>query len=175
MLVNDHQRYFVILLFIIISMTSSGSLLAAGRCTQWVAKIVSMQGSITTRSSDDTDWSPAGLNQTYCSGDIIHVAENSRAAIELSNETIIRLDQKTTIVLSEIKEDEDSWLEVLKGAIHVITRVPKSLKIKTPYVNAFVEGTEFTVTVEDDQTVVSVIEGNVKVENDRTRLVLMPE
>ncbi|HEY4732309.1 MAG TPA: FecR domain-containing protein, partial [Gammaproteobacteria bacterium] len=172
MTVKARQRYFILIILGIMMSMPAVSIYAAEQCEPWVARIVSIQGTVNTRPSDAARWSPAILNQTYCAGDIVHVGENSRAAIELSNETIIRLDQKTIIVLSEIEEKESSWLEVLKGTIHIITRVPKSLKIKTPYVNAFVEGTEFLIRVEDEQTLVSVIEGQVMVENDLGRLLL---
>jgi len=102
---------------------------------------------------------------------MIHVRENSRAALELANETIIRLDQNTTIVLSD-EAEEESWLDLLKGAVHFITRVPNSLKIKTPYVNAAVEGTEFVIRVENGETIVSVIEGQVALENEQGQLLL---
>lgn len=147
---------------------------APGDCPQWVARIVSIQGHVEARAANDSGWTTVALNDPFCQNDIIHVGQHGRAALELNNETVIRLDQLTTIVLTGIDADqtETSWLELLKGAVHFITRVPRSLKIKTPYVNASVEGTEFVVRVDEGQTRVSVIEGKVVVENEQNRLVL---
>ncbi len=123
------------------------------------------------RAADEQRWQRVEQGQQYCANDMIHVRENSRAALELANETVIRLDQNTTIVLSG-EEEETSWLDLLKGAVHFITRVPNSLKVKTPYVNAAVEGTEFVIRVENGETVVSVIEGRVALENEQGQLLL---
>jgi len=126
---------------------------------------------VEARPSGDKRWQTVKQGQTYCANEMIHVRENSRAALELANETIIRLDQNTTIVLTG-EAEETSWLDLLKGAVHFITRVPHSLKIKTPYVNAAVEGTEFVIRVENGETTVSVIEGRVILENEQGQLLL---
>ena len=171
---NDYCKPLLLLiacaLFCLYSVLSFA---APGQCDQWIARIISVQGTIDARASNDSAWQLAGLNQTYCPGDVIRVHTNSRAAIELSNETVIRLDQSTTLVFPEQTEADVFWLDLIQGAIHVITRITRSLKIKTPYVNAAVEGTEFTVRVQQDQTLVSVIEGSVAVENDKGSLLLV--
>ncbi|MCF6323597.1 MAG: FecR domain-containing protein [Gammaproteobacteria bacterium] len=143
----------------------------ATTCENWVARVVSVQGIVEARPSDGKRWQTVKQGQTYCANEMIHVRENSRAALELANETIIRLDQNTTIVLTG-ETEEASWLDLLKGAVHFITRAPHSLKIKTPYVNAAVEGTEFVIRVENGETTVSVIEGRVALENEQGQLLL---
>jgi len=135
--------------------------------------VVSIQGKVEVRKQDASNsaWQPVGLQQTYCLGDTIRVKANSRAAVELHNDTILRLNQNTTLVLSGPKK-EVSWLDLLKGSLHSISRVPRSLKIKTPFVNAGVEGTEFLVSVDTDNTLVGVIEGKVVVDNEFGRILL---
>jgi len=143
-------------------------------CTEeWIARIVSIQGSVEVRKQNagEKNWQPVNLQQTYCLGDTFRVKHNSRAAVELHNDTILRLDQNTTLVLSGPKKDV-SWLDLLKGSLHSISRVPRSLKIKTPFVNAGVEGTEFLVSVKEDNTLVGVIEGTVLVDNEFGRVLL---
>ncbi|MGD9065194.1 MAG: hypothetical protein PVI42_13795, partial [Desulfobacterales bacterium] len=66
-------------------------------CEQWGGKIVSVQGMVQVQKAGESMWMPVGLNETYCPGDSIRVLKNSRAAIVLSNETLFRLDQNTTI------------------------------------------------------------------------------
>ncbi|MBL1260518.1 MAG: TonB-dependent receptor [Thiotrichaceae bacterium] len=145
--------------------------MALNECDEWAARVVSVQGVVEARATDNHRWQVVKQGQTYCPNDMIHVRENSRAALELANETIIRLDQNTTIVLSG-ESEAASWLDLLKGAVHFITRTPNSLKIKTPYVNAAVEGTEFVIRVENGETTVSVIEGRVSLENKQGQLLL---
>ncbi len=124
-----------------------------------------------TRTSDQLRWTPVVPGQLFCGDDIIHTRSESRAALALANETIIRLNEHSSVVLPS-RVEEASWLELLSGAIHFITRVPRSLSVQTPYLNAAVEGTEFTVTVSSDETQVSVVEGHVRVTNPLGALVL---
>ena len=69
----------------------------------------------------------------------MQVGENSRAAVVLPNETLLRLDQNTTLTLTDVQTEAPSLLDLLKGILHIISRVPRSLKIDTPYVNAAIE------------------------------------
>ncbi|VAX34490.1 FIG00860065: hypothetical protein [hydrothermal vent metagenome] len=146
--------------------------MAAEECEVLVAKAVSVQGIAEVRRAGEFAWSPIRLNDTFCPGDMLRLKENSRAAIVLSNETIIRLDQNTTIVFSGIEKRETSLLDLIKGAIHFLSRVPGTLKVITPYVNASVEGTEFLVRVDKGQTFLSVFEGKVVASNDSGSLTL---
>ena len=141
----------------------------SANCEDWIARVVSIQGNVDVQVDGNKTWVSAKLQQTFCEGDVVRVNNTSRAALELHNETIIRLNQNSTLVLSGPKK-EVSWVDLIKGSLHSITRVPRSLKIKTPFVNAAVEGTEFQVQVNDDHTLVGVIEGVVAVSNDHGSL-----
>ncbi|NIS69605.1 MAG: TonB-dependent receptor, partial [Proteobacteria bacterium] len=118
---------------------------AAETCEEWVAKVVSVQGSVQARRVGETEWVPVKLNDTYCPGDMIRVQERSRAAVVLANESILRLDQKTTITFIGIEKERTSLLDLLIGAVHFFSRIPRGLKVATPFVNGIVEGTEFFV------------------------------
>ena len=135
-------------------------------CDQWVAKVVSVQGIVEARKAGETRWVQVRLNDTFCPQDMIRVQENSRAAVVLSNETNLRLDQKSTITFVGIANKKTLLLELLSGAAHFFSRFPKSIKVLTPFVNASIEGTEFYVKVETDQTFVSIFEGRVAASNE---------
>jgi ferric-dicitrate binding protein FerR (iron transport regulator) len=100
------------------------------------------------------------------------VAKRSRVAILLQNHTLLRLDEATTVTFTEIKPDKPSWLDLLKGAVHFISRTPESLDVTTPFVNAAIEGTEFVVRVEPAEAGIWVFEGQVLARNARGRLML---
>lgn len=140
-------------------------------CAIKVARVVSLQGTVEVRAAGATSWQPVVLDHQYCQGDLIRVLERSRLALELDNETILRLNENSTLLLSA-PQGEVSWLELLKGALHTLTRVPGALKIKTPFVNAAVEGTEFVVTLSDEYARIDVIEGKVRAGNDQGELLL---
>ncbi|MDH3828661.1 MAG: FecR domain-containing protein, partial [Desulfobacterales bacterium] len=138
----------------------------AKTCDQWVAKVVSVQGSVEVKKVGETQWQASKLNDTYCAGDVIRVEENSRADIALTNQPVIRLDQNTTITLGGMKEERTSLIDMLKGAAHFFSRAPKSIEVRTAFVNAGVEGTEFFIKVEENQTFLTVFEGKVLAQNE---------
>ncbi len=141
---------------------------AAEKCTPWVAKAISVQGNVEKRSianKSSPQWLPIKRDDELCAGEIIRVKQNSRAALILKNDTILRLNQNTTITLSGFNEDQSHWLNLNEGMAHFIARIKQSFKVITPFVNAAVEGTEFVISVTDSLSEVTVFEGVVKITN----------
>jgi hypothetical protein len=132
---------------------------AAEPCEQWAAKIVSIQGSVQVRTKDTTQWQSVQLNNTFCTGDVLRVQEKSRAAVALINKTIIRIDQNTTVNFSGLEKKKTSLIDIITGAVHFISRVPRTLRVNTPFVNGTVEGTEFLAQVFQDHAIFTVFEG----------------
>ena len=142
----------------------------AASCLQWVAKAVSVQGSIQARPAGKEQPFPVKLNDTFCPGDKIHVEEGGRAVLLLSNETFLRLGQNTTIRFYEPERERNFLLDLLDGAAYFISRTPKSFNCTTPYMNAGVEGTEFLLAVGNGKTFLSVFEGTVLAGNSQGAL-----
>lgn len=147
-------------------------LVLAGDCDPWVAKLVSREGSVEVKPHEGDRWTPATDDQRFCFGDQIRTGANTRASVELNNDTILRLDQHSTLILPAPAAKAFSFVELVKGALHLISRVRGRLEIRTPFVNAGLEGTEFVVRVRDNETIVSVIEGRVAVSNSLGQLTL---
>ena len=133
----------------------------AGDCDEWVAKVVSVQGSVQAKKTGTTRWVPVRLHDTFCPGDMLRVLKRSRAAVVLANESVARLDKNTTVTFTGVAEKKVSLIDMLRGAAHFFSRVPRSLKVTTPFVNGAVGGTEFYVEVGSDQTLLSVFRGRV--------------
>ncbi|NIM96914.1 MAG: TonB-dependent receptor, partial [candidate division Zixibacteria bacterium] len=160
----------VCLSFAIVSLSPSAAL--AETCEQWVGKVVSVEGPVESRRADETEWQPVKLNDTYCPGDVIRVEERGRADVALVNQPVLRLDQNTTITLGGVKEERTSLVELAKGAAHFFSRVRRNLEVATAFVNAGVEGTEFLIRVEEDQTFILIFEGKVLASNPAGSLTL---
>jgi tetratricopeptide (TPR) repeat protein len=131
----------------------------------WVAKVVSVQGAVQALRTGEKQWRPVRLNDTFSPGDMIRILKLSRADIVLSNDTILRLDQNTTVTFSEPEKEKPFLVNLLNGAAYFFSRVRRSLKVFTPFVNAIVEGTEFYARVESDKAFISIFEGQVLAEN----------
>ena len=145
---------------------------AADLCTSATAKVVSVQGNVEVRRASSAVWEAVGLNNPICVGDMLRVGERSRAGLLLSNETTLRLDQNTTLTVEAPDKERRFLLDVLTGVINVISRTPHPFRVKTPFVNANVEGTEFLVGVSENSARVAVYEGHVTAVNEQGSAVL---
>ncbi|MEO6562596.1 MAG: TonB-dependent receptor, partial [Nitrosospira sp.] len=142
-------------------------------CMPAMALVVSVQGGVEVRRAKQMNWERATLNVALCPGDTVRVRERGRAALRLSNESMLRLDQKTTLTLANPAQDKTALVELLTGALYVITRTPKPFKVKTPFMNAGVDGTEFFIGLEEDKARLVIYEGKVSASNEYGSLVLV--
>ena len=165
---------FSLLLCLILLTTLLGLTFASEEtCDEWVAKAVSVQGSVEVRKVGEAQWQPVILNDTYCPGDVIRVGENSRAGFAMSNSSLLRLNQNTVITLGELKEKRTSLLDLLKGAAYFFSRVPRGVEVRTPYAIAGVRGTEFYISVQEEQTFLTILKGDVRVSSKPAVAVLL--
>ena len=166
-----------LLLFFIFYTTMSGSpaqaadVLAA--CGSSVARVVSIQGNIEVLRSGSNDWTRvAKLDTLVCTGDRLRSGPQSRAALFVQPETLVRVDQNTSVTVSQTADE--TLVEFIQedvvavsasahacGAGYFVTRFPRKFKVKTPQLNAAIEGTEFLVALRCESTDLSVFEGKV--------------
>lgn len=138
----------------------------ADNCENWAGKVVSAEGSVQAKRAGEAYWQPVKLNDTFCSGDMIWVQEKSRADITLINQPVLRLDQNSTIIFGGLKEEKISLIDLIKGSAYFFSRAVRTLDVRTAFVNAGVEGTEFFITVDEDKAFLSIFEGKVIGWND---------
>lgn len=128
--------------------------------------VVSLQGIVEIRRANQPVWEPVKQNDPFMVGDTVRIGAKSRADIALVNETVIRLDQNTTIMFSGPEKGGFSILELIKGALYFLTNRPRTLKIATPFVNGVIEGTEFYAMVDDVKTLFTIFKGRVALANN---------
>lgn len=133
----------------------------AQACDPPAARIVSAQGAVEARRANQSQWVKAGLDDRLCPGDGLRTGPSSRAALALPDQTVTRVDQNTVISFPPPQDEKKTWLEVLEGALHIITRDRRALRVLTPFANAGIDGTEFLVTVSKTQAAILVFEGQV--------------
>src|SRR6266850_6336991 len=142
-------------------------------CSSSVARVVSIQGSIELLRARQNDWSKiTRLDTPLCEGDRLRSGALSRAALFIQPETLVRVDQNTSISISQTAEEtlvaftQEDVLPAAAGAYscgagYFITRFPRKFRVNTPHLNAAVEGTEFLVAMRCESTELSVFEGKV--------------
>ena len=145
----------------------------AAACTPVIARVVSLQGTVEVQRAGTVTWlGVRRLDTSICAGDRLRTAPSSRAALFVQPETLVRVDQNTTITLRqstdeiavEFSTEEASQVarnEQSCGAGYFITRFPKRFRVTTPHLNAAVEGTEFMVESSCEASQLTVLEGQV--------------
>ncbi|MGH8545818.1 MAG: FecR domain-containing protein, partial [Gammaproteobacteria bacterium] len=149
---------------------SSGA--RAQSCEPAAASVISVQGDVDVSDSDRADWRDVQLNQVLCAGQQVRLMAKSRAVLRLPNETLLHLDEGSVLTLRAVAPEKPAWLEFLRGAVHIISRVPRALNIHTPFVNAGIEGTEFALRVDPAQAELWVYEGRVRLSNPAGQLLV---
>lgn len=134
-------------------------------CDPPSATAVSIQGSVEVRRASSSAWVPLALGDHLCGEDSVRAGSRSRAALSLQDQTVVRLNENSTVTFPTPRDNKRTWLQVLTGVMHVITRDPRSLRVLTPFANAGIEGTEFQVTVTAANARVLVLEGAVAIES----------
>ena len=142
-------------------------------CAAPIARIVSIDNSVQIKDASAAAYVPAALNAPVCQGDSIRVGEFSRATIAFLDSGLrLTIEQNTEFVVQAPQQPGRSFIDLLRGAILFFTRQPRSLDVRTPFVNAAVEGTEFLIRVDNDRAAVAVLEGTVAMVNDQGSLTL---
>ena len=139
---------------------------AQQRCVQPVAIFESVKNSVQLLQASTKTSQPAVRRLAVCPGETIQVGSNSRAVILiLASNTPLALDQNSEFVIGPASSGTGSFVDLLRGALLFISRVRQSIEIRTPFVNAAIEGTEFVIRVQTDRTVITVFEGAVRATN----------
>ena len=73
-------------------------------CETWIAKVVSIQGEVWVEKGGKPPKLPVTLNDTYAVKDKIYVGRKSRLGVSLCNESVLRLDQNTTLTFTGIEK-----------------------------------------------------------------------
>ncbi|HEX6997255.1 MAG TPA: FecR domain-containing protein, partial [Gammaproteobacteria bacterium] len=134
-------------------------------CEEWRAEIVAAEGDVQVQRANTSRWLPAAVNAKLCTGDSLRVLAFGGATIRLPDATVFTVDANTSLTFAEPQGDTRSLVNVLRGIIHVISRDPRALKFSTPYANAGLEGTEFSIQVTPEETNITVLEGEVVMSN----------
>ncbi len=138
-------------------------------------ELLNPQGSVELLRKGSNAWVPARTNLALFPGDAVRTGKESRAAVRLSNESVIRLDQLTVIRFPEPTSPRKRFLvNLLKGAVYFFHRErPVETDFETPLVSGAIRGTEFNLAVADNgRTVLTLLDGAVELSNAQGQLAL---
>ena len=149
--------------------------LAQGRCTMPVARVVEAVGFVTVPGPQIINIA-AGSQLDICAGETVATGPRSRATVALiASNQHVRINQNTTIrIVAEMPQAPRSVIELLQGIIRLFNPIGRQLDVRTPFVTAGTEGTEFFVAYDPqtEETRAGVIEGLVRVTRSGDSLLL---
>ena len=131
------------------------------------AELLSKENVVDTASGGG-GWKPASVGQSLAVGDKVKTGEDSRAAVRMTDLSVLRIDELTTIEITPPSSTSDKpGLNVKDGATYFFSREKsREMRIETPAANGAMRGTEFVVRVAaNGSTTVTMLDGEVELSN----------
>ena len=149
---------FALLIFLLVAVDLSRA------APPLAGKLILVQGEVSVRRADATQWEAARLNQELYTGDAVRTGLASRAAIVCTDESQIKLNEKTLLILKSVAPSPrllptpivpaapmmapSSIYEVPEGEIWLRNKREKfQFELQTPAAQATIRGTEFNIQV----------------------------
>lgn len=139
------------------------------------AVILTVEGRVEASAAGAKTWFPAQIGQQLQLGTRVRTGLRSRASIQLSDRSVLRVNELTTIKIKPpAKSGHLSSLQLEKGETYYFNRErPAKLNFETPLAAGAIRGTEFNLAVSDNgKTVMTLMEGEVVLQNDAGTLEL---
>lgn len=137
--------------------------------------LLTVEGKVEAARAGVAQWSAAKTNQVLQTGDRVRTGSRSRATLRLSDLSILRVNELTTL---EIRPPQQAGhkpqLDLKSGATYFFNREkPAEVQFRTPLASGAIRGTEFHLAVrEDGRTVLTLLDGEVALRNEQGEIVL---
>ena len=163
---------FILTILFVLAFVSSTNFVQAIPSEKAAGRIVSLSGSVTIKKGATS--LSAKPFQNLDAGDIVITGANSRAAILLRDESLIKLNSNSQItiknVLSNIKPvstgADKTQIRQDSGEMWVRTKNrPGEMEIDTKAGSAAIRGTEFAIGAYGDKTLLTLVDGIAELSN----------
>jgi Tfp pilus assembly protein PilF len=137
--------------------------------------LLSTSGTVEIAPVGTPSWSAGHANQILRNGDQLRSGKNSRATLRLSDLSVFRVYELTTMTIHPApKPGENQVIEVKSGAAYFFNRdKPNQTKFQTPSSSGAIRGTEFNLAVsENGATKLALLDGEVELGNSQGSTVL---
>ena len=121
---------------------------APGAGTTDQSTLIEAAGQVECLTAGNTNWHAAATGIALLPGDRVRTREHSRAAVQLSDRSVIRLDERTTLELLPPRHAEKKRFGLPGGAVYFFDREkPADVEFDTPLAAGAIRGTEFMLSV----------------------------
>lgn len=141
----------------------------------WI-RVLSAQGQVDISKTKGQEWIPAKVNMPLSPGDMVRTGRRSKAALQMTDKTVLKIRQLTSMVIqAPEKEGEQPLLNLESGSLFFFSREsPKEVPFRTSLTSGAIRGTEFelsavangatTLTMVDGLVDLSTTQGNISAE-----------
>ncbi len=140
-----------------------------------VSVLLAAEGRVEVARDATAGWTVAQTNQVLNPGDRVRTGRRSRATIRLSDLTVLRVKELTTLeIRPAVANRQPAGLDVNQGSIYLFNRgKPGSVPFRTPIASGAIRGTEFNLQVADNGgTELTLLDGEVALRNEQGEIVL---
>ena len=122
---------------------------SAGPGLPQISVVIEVAGQVDYMTGGQTQWQRAVRGLALHPGDRLRTRELSRAAIQLADRSVIRLNERTTVEILPPRRAEKRRFRLPTGSIYFFNREkPADVEFDTPLGSGAIRGTEFLLEVE---------------------------
>ena len=139
------------------------------------SEILALAGTVEISRANASAWGPAQVAAMLLPGDRLRTGPSSRATLRLSDLSVFRVNEMTTLQLrSPAAKSKRAMIDVKSGSLYFFSREkPLDVHFRTPTAAGAIRGTEFLLQVADSgETVLALIDGAVDLNNEHGALTL---
>ncbi len=139
------------------------------------AVLLTAAGTVDIAPAGTTTWASGSTNQVLKVGDRVRTGKNSRATVRLSNLSILRVYELTTLEIQPAEKNGRAAIDVKGGSVYFFNRdLPSQMQFRTPSASGAIRGTEFNLAVaEDGRMLLTLVDGEVDLKNELGELTLV--
>ena len=133
------------------------------------SRILTLTGRVEISRNNGTNWSAGRTNMVLNIGNRVRTGRRSRATIQMTDKSVLRVRQLSTLVIQAPRTtSEKPVLDLKSGSSYFFSREsPTEVKFRTPLTSGAIRGTEFELSVaENGETEVTMLDGEVQLENE---------
>lgn len=138
--------------------------------------LLTIEGRVEVARAGQAAWNAGQTNQPLQTGDRVRTGSKSRATIRLSNLSVLRVNELTTLeIRPALRADSPTGLDLKSGSTYFFNREKSSdVQFRTPLASGAIRGTEFhlAVAAADGTTLVTLLDGAVDLDNNLGKISL---
>ena len=132
------------------------------------SRLLTLSGRVDISRNNGANWAAGRTNMVLNVGNRVRTGRRSRATIQMTDKSVLRVRQLSTLVIQAPRSTEEKpVLDLQSGSSYFFSREsPTEVKFRTPLTSGAIRGTEFELSVsEDGQTEVTMLDGEVNLSN----------